>query len=222
MSAAMITCLSHSPIIPLCKKPPPEEAAIAAGLARCRGAIARFDPEVIILFGSDHFAGFHLDLVPAFCIGLEAAAYDDVGGTPGPLDVPKDQALALVEHLRDEGFDPAVSHRMKVDHGFSQPLGRLFGRNDRYPIIPVFVNALSPPLARFSRSRALGAAAGRYAARSGKRTLFLASQASSTAFVCPSGKPSARVQCSRPSQALVRRNNEANFRPPSGAWHWRK
>ena len=36
-------------------------------------------------------------------------------------------------------------------------------------------------------------------------------QASSTAFVCPSGKAVHRVQCSRPSQALVRRNNRSEL-----------
>jgi 2,3-dihydroxyphenylpropionate 1,2-dioxygenase len=170
----MFLAVSHSPIILMRARPPEEEPLLLDHLERAKEAIERFDPEVIVFFGTDHFAGFHLSLMPSFCIGLGTCeAVDDAGGSPGPLAVDEEGARALVLHLRDEGFDPAISHKMTVDHAFSQPLFRLFGRNDRYPVIPVFISVLTPPFAPFRRSRLFGEAVGRFVRASGRRTLIL-------------------------------------------------
>jgi 2,3-dihydroxyphenylpropionate 1,2-dioxygenase len=153
---------------------PDEEPVLLDHLRRGRAMIEAFDPELIIFFGTDHFAGFHLSLMPSFCIGLnECVAVDDVGGHPGRLAVDKASALALLDHLRGEGFDPATSQKMRVDHAFSQPLYRLFGRNDRYPIVPIFLSVLTEPFAPFKRSRLFGQSVGRFAAASGKRILII-------------------------------------------------
>lgn len=174
MSTALV-CVSHSPIIMIRAKPPAEEVQINAYYQRTVEAIERFDPELVIVFGTDHFAGFFYSLMPAYCLGTEAEAVDDVGGFAGKLKVPADAAVALVEHLRDSGFDPALSRQMKVDHAFSQPLHRLLGALDARPVIPVFIGALCEPLMRFSRSRAFGEAVGAFAAASGQRVLLLGS-----------------------------------------------
>ena len=99
----------------------------------------------------------------------------DLGGFEGELDVPRDDALKLLGGLRDAGFDPAVSYRMKVDHAFSQPLQLLTGGLARYPVIPVFVSTFTPPFLSFRRSREFGEALGRHLATCGKRTLVMAS-----------------------------------------------
>ncbi|HKJ75209.1 MAG TPA: 3-carboxyethylcatechol 2,3-dioxygenase, partial [Alphaproteobacteria bacterium] len=95
--SSMLACVSHSPIIMIRAKPPKEEPEIEALYGDCVQAIERFDPEQVIIFGSDHFAGFHLRVMPAYCVGLAAEAVDDVGGFGGKLDVPQDSALALVK-----------------------------------------------------------------------------------------------------------------------------
>ncbi len=64
---------------------------------------------------------------------------------------------------------------MQIDHAFSQPLHRLLGGLGRYPVIPVFINALVPPLLRFGRSRGLGAVVGNVLRNSGKRILVIGS-----------------------------------------------
>jgi 2,3-dihydroxyphenylpropionate 1,2-dioxygenase len=136
--------------------------------------IEAFDPELIVYFGTDHFAGFHLSLMPTFCVGIaDCEAVDDIGGAPGPLNVAGDSARELVEHVRAENFDPAVSYKMRVDHAFSQPLHRLFGRNDRYPVIPIFISVLTQPFNSFRRSRLFGQAVGNFIAQSGKRILIM-------------------------------------------------
>lgn len=172
---SLLICVSHSPIIMIRAKPPAHEPEILAFYDKCRHAIERFHPEQVVIFGCDHYSGFHLSLMPAYCIGLDATAVDDVGGFPGTLKVPAEAAVRLIHGLRDDGFDPAVSRRMRIDHGFSQPLYRLLGGHDRYPTIPIFIGSMTPPYLPFFRSRKFGESVGRQMARLDKRTLFLGS-----------------------------------------------
>ena len=171
----MLVCVSHSPIIMIRSRPPAQEEDMLDLYARCREEIRRFSPELVVVFGTDHYAGFHLNMMPPYCLGLAAEAVDDVGGFGGRLDVPAEVARDVAETLYDEGFDSAVSHRMTVDHGFSQPLHRLLGALDALPTLPVFVNAMAPPLPRFGRTRRLGEVLGRGLGRLGKRILFIGS-----------------------------------------------
>ena len=173
--SSALVCVSHSPIIMIRARPPREEQELLAYYERCAWQIETFAPERVIIFGTDHFAGFHLSLMPAYCIGLECSAVADVGGFPGRLDVPRDDAMRLAQGLRAADFDMAVSYRMKVDHGFSQPLKRLLGAHDRYPVIPLFIGALTPPFLSFRRTRQLGEAIGRMQQESGQRTRFIGS-----------------------------------------------
>jgi 2,3-dihydroxyphenylpropionate 1,2-dioxygenase len=170
-----LVCVSHSPMIMIRTKAPAEEAEILAYYDATAAAIGGFDPELVVAFGTDHFAGFFHALMPPYCIGSHAVAVNDVGGFAGDLQVPEQLAVELTDHLRASGFDPALSRRMKVDHAFSQPLHRLFGGVGTRPVVPVFIGAMSEPYLRFDRSRMLGEAVGRFVAASGKRVLFLGS-----------------------------------------------
>ena len=102
--------------------------------------------------------------MPSFCVGVEATALADVGGTPGRLDVPRAGAVAAVNALRNDDVDVAVSYSMDVDHGFSQVLQDLTGGVSAYPVLPVFVSCLQPPFVPFKRGRALGSAMARFVA----------------------------------------------------------
>lgn len=134
-----------------------------------------FDPELVIVFGSDHYSGQHMRLMPSFAIGQAAEAIDDDGGYPGKLDVPFDLSFALARHVVESGVDVATSFAMEVDHGFSAVLYHFLGAVDARPVIPVFVNALAEPRPTFRRCRMLGEAIGAFASQQGKRIAFLAS-----------------------------------------------
>ncbi len=138
-------------------------------------AVRAFDPELVIVFGPDHFNGFFLNMMPPFCAGLCCSAVGDIGGFAGSLRVPADDAMSLIGYVRDSGVDLAVSYDMTVDHGFSQTMVRILGALDAYPVIPIFVNGIAPPYTPFKRSRLLGKAIGEFAAGLGRRTLLLAS-----------------------------------------------
>lgn len=172
---AILGCVSHSPLIAIRPKAPPEEVAVMAHCDAFRAQVDAFEPEQIVFFVNDHFAGFHYSNMPAYCVGTACTAVADLGGQAGPIPVNEADAVALVAFLRDEGFDPAISYKMTVDHAMSQPLNRLIGGIDRVPVLPVFISVFTPPLMRFRRSRLLGEAVGRFIARQGKRTIIMAS-----------------------------------------------
>ena len=172
---ALLQCLSHTPLKGYVDPVPAvvEEAGqVVASLAR---EVQAFDPEVIFLFAPDHYNGFFLDAMPQFCIGTAAVSVGDYASSAGPLRVPRSLAEACAAHVVGRDIDLAVSYRMQVDHGFAQPLEELTGSLERYPVIPLFINAVAPPLVSFRRAREFGEAVGAFAAGLDKRVLFLGS-----------------------------------------------
>lgn len=170
-----LICASHSPLLYCYKKEPEKWAELQASFTAQAEAIKNFDPELVIAFGSDHFNGFFLKMMPSFCVGFQAEAVGDIGGFPGPLDVPADLAKDLAIDLRKQKIDTAVSYQMTVDHAFSQTIQLMLGGLSSRPVIPVFINCINPPFVPFVRSRLLGEAVGRFSEKLGKRILFLAS-----------------------------------------------
>ncbi|MDH0339304.1 3-carboxyethylcatechol 2,3-dioxygenase [Metapseudomonas otitidis] len=173
--SALLQCLSHTPLVGLVDPAPAVRAEVARVIATARARIERFDPELVILFSPDHYNGFFYDVMPSFCIGMAAHAIGDFGTAAGILSVPQTLAEACAEAVLDSSVDAAVSYRMQVDHGFAQPLEELLGGLQRYPVIPVFINAVAAPLPSFRRARLLGEAIGRFARGTGKRVLLLGS-----------------------------------------------
>ena len=41
-------------------------------LEQCSAALHEFNPDLIVVFGPDHFNGFFYELMPMFCIGAAA------------------------------------------------------------------------------------------------------------------------------------------------------
>jgi 2,3-dihydroxyphenylpropionate 1,2-dioxygenase len=170
-----LECLSHTPLHGYHDPAPEILNEVERQLAEARARVDRFAPDLIVLFAPDHYNGFFYELMPPFCIGVEARAIGDFNSPAGALAVPKDIALDCAKHVLDSGIDLAVSYRMEVDHGFAQALDVLTGGLDRYPVIPVFINSVSPPFASCHRTRLLGEAIGRYVAGLGKRVLLVGS-----------------------------------------------
>lgn len=170
-----LVCASHSPLLYCFAREPQDWDALQASFSSRAEAIQAFDPELVVAFGADHFNGFFMKLMPAFCTGLEAEAVGDIGGFAGKIDVPADIAGAMVEDLRVNDIDMAVSYRMNIDHAFSQTINNMLGGLDAKPVIPVFINCITQPFVPFRRTRLMGEAVGRYVSTLGKRVLFLAS-----------------------------------------------
>lgn len=171
----MLQCMSHTPLKGYFDPAPAIVDEVGACIDAVRAEIAAFDPEIIYLFAPDHYNGFFLDLMPPFCLGIAATSVGDYATPAGPLPVPRTTAEACARHVVDAGIDLAFSYRMQVDHGFTQGLMELTGAIDRYPVVPLMLNAVAPPLARFQRVRQLGTAVGEFVRTTGQRALFLAS-----------------------------------------------
>lgn len=174
MTTSLI-CASHSPLLYCYAKAPDDWESLQSAFLAREQAAQNFDADLVIAFGADHFNGFFLKLMPAFCVGLKATAVGDIGGFEGTLDVPEDIATDIVHHLRHSDVDPAASTDMTIDHAFSQTINNMLGGLDAKPVVPIFINAIAEPFVPFRRTRLMGEAIGRYAAGLGKRVLFLAS-----------------------------------------------
>ena len=170
-----LICASHSPLMYCFKKKPENWDDLQNGFEEQAREIEKFDPDLVIAFGSDHFNGFFLNMMPSFCIGFQAEAVGDIGGFPGRLEVPREFAEGLAIELRKKHLDPGVSYQMRVDHAFSQTIHIMLGGLDRRPVIPVFINCINKPFVPFARSRILGQAVGEFVMSLDKKVLFLAS-----------------------------------------------
>lgn len=170
-----LECLSHTPLHGYFDPAPEVVAEVARVQAAARERVRVFDPELIVIFAPDHFNGFFYDLMPPFCIGAAASAIGDFKSLAGTLAVPEDLARALTESVLAAEIDVSLSYRMQVDHGCADALESLTGGLDRYPVIPVFINSVAPPMATLRRARLLGDAIGRFVSRLDKRVLVIGS-----------------------------------------------
>lgn len=170
-----LECLSHTPLHGYHDPAPDIVAEVEQAQAAARARVEAFDPELVVVFAPDHYNGFFYEIMPPYCIGVAARAIGDFKSLAGPLPVPKEPALDLARQVLDSDVDVAVSYRMEVDHGCAQALEVLTGSLDRYPVIPIFVNSVAPPMASCRRVRMMGEAVGRWAARLDKRVLVVGS-----------------------------------------------
>src|ERR1700722_13894407 len=119
--SALVT-MSHSPLMGFTEPAPQTRKRVDTALEGARAFIADFDPELVVLFGPDHYNGFFYDMMPSFCIGAAAESIGDYDTSAGPLPVDHDAALTFVRTALDAEIDVTLSERMYVDHGFAQPL----------------------------------------------------------------------------------------------------
>lgn len=154
--------LSHSPLMNA-----PIPANDAARLERFRAAAGRLgeriraaEPDALVVFGPDHFRTLFYDNMPAFCLGVgQVDGWGDWGTPTGPFATAPKLARHILAALYADGFDPAYSYDLRVDHGISQPL-QIWDMADR-PLVPIIINTSAPPLPTPIRSYQFGAAVGR-------------------------------------------------------------
>lgn len=134
------------------------------GYRPMRAWLERERPDVCILFSNDHFTSFFLDVIPTFALGVAATheIADEGWGRRALPPVPGDTELGwhLARSLVEEGFDPAVCHRMPLDHGCLSPLSALFRWEPAWPVrvIPILANVLHFPIPTPARCFELGRA----------------------------------------------------------------
>lgn len=135
--------------------PRDQRARLEAAFAELGRRIGDAGPDVIVEIAPDHWSNFFLDHVPSVCIGvgethegppepwMKTFPYREIAGDPG-------LALHIAETAMENGFEPSLSHRLKLDHGFCIPLWRM-GLAALPRIVPIVVNSIEPPLPSISR-----------------------------------------------------------------------
>ena len=156
---------SHAPMMSADKEsaPPDQAERFFGGLDKVKQQLADTKPQAIVFMTGEHFTNFFLENMPQIAIGLGE-------GFQGPLEkwlkipktiVPGDPELA--RHLMDEtvaaGFQPALSYKLKADHGFMTVYYEL-DPEMRLPMVPVVLNCTTPPLMTLRQSYDFGVALG--------------------------------------------------------------
>jgi 2,3-dihydroxyphenylpropionate 1,2-dioxygenase len=172
-----LICCSHSPLMVtgIEETEIGVQAQFFRELESCAEALHAFDPDLVVVFGPDHFNGFFYELMPSFCIGTAAESSKDWHLEAGTLRVPRDLAIDCARYLLACDIDVAISHAMKVDHGITIPLYKLTGSLARYEVLPVFINCAADPRPSFKRVRAFGAAIGAFLADKDMRVALVGS-----------------------------------------------
>lgn len=184
-SGVYLACVPHVPLMQMQSKE--QNSALWRAYEARVAEFNEFDPEIVFVFGGDHYHGVHLKLMPPFIVGQIAEAIDDCGGVPGELNIPLEISQACVKQLMADDFDITTSYAMVIDHGFSNVLGAFMGDLNARPVVPVHINSMSSPRPTMKRCRLLGEAIGRFAKTLGKRVAFLGSGGLShqTNFIFP-------------------------------------
>jgi len=119
----------------------------------CR--IQRVQPDVLIIVSPDHWVNFFIDNYPSVCIGtgqthagppepwMQAFPFKEIAGHP-------EFASHLATTALGAGFEPSLSQRLQLDHGFCIPLWKSDFRS-LPAVVPIIVNCIEPPLPSFHR-----------------------------------------------------------------------
>ena len=133
----------------------PLKANVTSAYRRLGARLNAAKADIIVEIAPDHWSNFFINNLPNVCIGIA----DTHLGPPEPFlkgfghdTLPGDAAFAsfLLETALERGFEPSVSHQLKLDHGFCLPLWRM--ELEPLPrIVPVVINSLEPPMPTIAR-----------------------------------------------------------------------
>src|SRR5260221_467883 len=156
-SRAAAFAASHGPLIvrEWDAVPQNEKSRMSTAFRELGRRLSAAKPDVLIVVSPDHWSNFFLDNYPAVCIGVGEA--NDGPPEPWMKDFPHRElaghprfAFHLVNESMQAGFEPTVSHRLKIDHGACIPLWRMqLGTMPK--IVPLLLNSIEPPMPSLSR-----------------------------------------------------------------------
>ena len=154
---------SHGPLIARDwdKLPEQQRTRLAAAFDELGRRFRACRPDIVVLVSPDHWVNFFINNLPAVLIGI-GGQHD---GPPEPFmkKVYPHQTLTghpqfgrhLLETALTNDFEPALSHRLKLDHGSCIPLWRM-GIGPDMPIVPILVNDLEEPMPSINRCLSWG------------------------------------------------------------------
>src|SRR5256885_1479725 len=145
------------------KNPQSEVGQLFLGV---REHVEAVNPDVLIVFDTDHFATWFYDRMPTFAVGVaemtSGPGTDDWPGLVWYDKVPVHEPLARYLHRTgiEHEFDFLLTEEFTVDHSIIVPLHFLNGNMQeltmKRPMVPIWINGIAPPLPRARRVYALG------------------------------------------------------------------
>jgi hypothetical protein len=152
---------SHAPMMAADKEsaPPDQAERFFGALETVRNRTRESGAQAAVMVSGEHFTNFFLTNLPQIAIGLGE-------GHQGPLEkwlkipktiVPGHPGLAthILEQTVAAGYQPALSHKLKVDHGFMTVYYELDPQM-QLPMVPIIVNATTPPMMTLRQSYDFG------------------------------------------------------------------
>jgi aromatic ring-opening dioxygenase catalytic subunit (LigB family) len=128
---------------------PDNQQNIMRSLTELGRRITAARPDVLVEISPDHWVNFFIDNLPSICIGvgdvhtgpaepwMKDCPFKIIGGHP-------QLASHILQVAFERDFEPSVSHRLTLDHGFCIPLWKS-GLDPLPPIVPIIFNDLEPP-----------------------------------------------------------------------------
>lgn len=175
--------ISHAPGMLGWPDDPSEEvrAHVNRAIEELRDYLAERSPDVLIAFINDHFDNLFRNLMPIFGVGIAEAhvgpgeAYLDMLKLDAVKEIPSrpELAVALLRGLVHADFDVARMGRIEYGNNLMVPLHSIRPMLD-IPIVPIFINVFTPPVARVSRVYALGQEVRRLLEKRSERVGFIA------------------------------------------------
>ena len=177
--------MSHAPLM-LGDPDAPEpgmRSRMAAAVKKTADYLDSAQPDVMIAILDDHFENHYRNLMPIFSIGVApkhagpADYWLEALKLERKEDIRSDERLAefMLGRMVSAGFDVARMGSIEYGNNLMVPLKLIRPQND-IPIVPVFINVFSPPVASMARAYAFGEAvrAAVDAAPGNARVAFLA------------------------------------------------
>jgi hypothetical protein len=135
-------------------------SALASLFSAVRAEVEAVNPDVLVMFDTDHFATWFYDKLPTFSVGV-ADRTSGPGNDEWPGLPSYELAVhgALARHVHRAGiqasFDLTLSEEFGVDHSIIVPL-HFLNTGMRRSIVPIWINGMAPPLPLAQRCFALG------------------------------------------------------------------
>ena len=157
---------AHAPMMSADPKsaPPAQAERFFGALEKIRETARRERIQAAVMISGEHFSNFFLDNLPQVCIGIGETHLGPVEKWLGieRTIVPGSPGLAnaiLAGNIAD-GFQPALSHNLVVDHGFMTVFNEL-DRTMQLPMVPIIMNCTTPPLMTLQHAWNYGVSVGK-------------------------------------------------------------
>ncbi len=144
-------CSSHAPMMSSAREAAPKEQRehFIGALDAIRQQARDLDVQACVFLSNEHFTNFFLENFPQICVGVGERNW---GPTEEwlPIDkvwIPGHEGLAnhIMRETLDNGFDPAFSHLLELDHGIMTVYYEL-DQDMKLPLVPIVMNCAVPPL----------------------------------------------------------------------------